>query len=64
MRELRFQGGGRPIRVSYAFDPRRTSILLIGGDKTGKDRFYEEYVPVADHLYDEHLDELRKEGLI
>ena len=64
MRELRAQSGGRPIRVFYAFDPRRTSILLIGGDKTGSDRFYEEYVPVADDLYDEHLEELRKEGLI
>ena len=64
MRELRAQSGGRPIRVFYAFDPRRTSILLIGGGKTGNDRFYEEYVPVADDLYDEHLDELRKEGLI
>ena len=46
------------------FDPRRTSILLIGGDKTDNDRFYQEYVPVADDLYDEHLEELRKEGLI
>ena len=64
MRELRTQSGGRPIRVFYAFDPRRTSILLIGGDKTGNDRFYEEYVPVADDLYDEHLAELRREGLI
>ena len=64
MRELRAQSAGRPLRVFYAFDPRRTSILLIGGDKTGNDRFYEEYVPVADSLYDEHLDELRKEGLI
>ena len=64
MRELRVQGGGRPIRVSYAFDPRRTSLLLIGGDKTGKDRSYERYVPVADDVYDEHLDELRKEELI
>ena len=64
MRELRAQSGGRPLRVFYAFDPRRTSILLIGGDKTGNDRFYEEYVPVADDLYDEHLEELRKEGLI
>ena len=64
MRELRVQSGGRPIRVFYAFDPRRTSILLIGGDKTGNDRFYEEYVPVADGLYDEYLKELRKEGLI
>ena len=64
MRELRAQSGGRPLRVFSALDPRRTSILLIGGDKTGNDRFYEEYVPVADGLYDEHLEELRKEGLI
>ncbi len=64
MRELRAQSGGRPIRVFYAFDPRRTSILLIGGDKTGNDRFYEQYVPLADDLYDEHLRELREEGLI
>ena len=64
MRELRAQSGGRPIRVFYCFDPRRTSILLIGGDKTGNDRFYREYVPVADRLYDEHLRELRKERLI
>lgn len=64
MRELRVQSGGRPIRVFYAFDPRRTSILLIGGDKTGNDRFYEEFVPLADRLYDEYLIELRREGLI
>ena len=60
MRELWVQSGGRPLRVFYAFDPRRTSILLTGGDKTGNDRFYGEYVPVADALYDEHLEELRK----
>ena len=64
MRELRTQSGGRPLRVFYAFDPRRTCILLIGGDKTGNERFYEVYVPMADDLYDAHLEELRKEGLI
>src|SRR5258708_1045063 len=64
MRELRVQSGGRPIRVFYAFDPRRSAILLIGGDKTGDDRFYQRMIPVADKLYDVHLDELRKEGLI
>ena len=64
MRELRVQSGGRPIRIFYAFDPRRTAILLIGGDKTGDERFYESYVPIADDLYAEHLEELRKEGLI
>ncbi len=52
------------MRILYAMDPRRTSILLIGGDKTGSRRFYEEYVRIADRLYDEHLEELRKEGLI
>ena len=45
-------------------DPRRTFILLIGGDKTGNDRFYKEHVPTADVLYDEHLEKLRKEDLI
>ena len=64
MRELRTQSHGRPLRVFYAFDPRRTSILLIGGDKSGNDRFYEEYVPIADALYDQHLEELKREGLI
>ncbi len=63
MRELRVQSGGRPIRAFYAFDPRRTAILLIGGDKTGDDRFYVKYVPVADRLYDTYLDELKREGL-
>ena len=62
MRELRIQRGGRPLRIFYAFDPRRAAILLIGGDKTGDDRFYETYVPIADKLYDEHLAELEREG--
>ena len=64
MRELRVQRGGKPLRIFCAFDSRRTSILLIGGDKTGNDRFYEEYVPVADALYDEYLEELRQEGVV
>ena len=62
MRELHVQSGGKPIRVFYAFDPRRTAILLIGGDKTGDDRFYERFVPLADDIHDEHLKELKKEG--
>jgi len=63
LRELRIQHRGRPYRVLYAFDPRRIAILLIGGDKTGNDRWYEEFVPRADRLYDEHLATLKKEGL-
>jgi hypothetical protein len=64
MRELRVQSGGKPLRVFYAFDPRRMAILLIGGDKTGDDRFYEIFIPIADRLYDEHLVALKKEGFL
>jgi hypothetical protein len=64
MRELRVQSGGRPLRIFYAFDPRRSAILLIGGDKTGDDRFYQRMVPIADALYDLYIEEIRKEGLI
>ena len=60
MRELRIQHEGRPYRVLYAFDPRRTAILLIGGNKTGNNRWYEVYVPVADSIYDRHLRELEQ----
>jgi hypothetical protein len=63
MRELRVQHAGRPYRLLFAFDPRRCAILLIGGDKTGNDRWYEQNVPIADRLYDEHLESLRREGL-
>ena len=61
MRELRIQHAGHPYRVLYAFDPRRMAVLLIGGNKVGNNRWYEEFVPVADRLYDRHVAALRKE---
>lgn len=64
MRELRTQSSGRPLRTLYAFNPLRTAILLIGGDKTGDGRWYETFVPIADRLFHHHLNELRKEGEI
>ena len=61
MRELRTQSGGRPLRTLYAFNPLRSAILLIGGDKAGDDRWYQKFVPVADRLFERHLPELKKE---
>ena len=61
MKELRPRGGH--IRVLFAFDPRRTAILLLGGDK--RDRWaawYQQAIPSAERLYDEHLAELEDEG--
>ncbi|HYL75288.1 MAG TPA: type II toxin-antitoxin system RelE/ParE family toxin [Bryobacteraceae bacterium] len=61
MRELRVQHQGRPYRVLYVFDPYRVALLLLGGDKTGDDRWYEKNVPLADQLYDNYLVEIKEE---
>jgi hypothetical protein len=55
LRELRIQHRGRPYRVFYAFDPERQAVLLLGGNKSGKVRFYEEYVPRAEALWEQYL---------
>jgi hypothetical protein len=62
MRELRTQHEGQPLRTFYAFDPGRKAILLIGREKTGDDRFYDEMVPRADKIYDEYLREIEEEN--
>ena len=62
MKELRTQHEGRPYRTLFAFDPRRIAILLLGGDKTGNDRWYTEFVPRADKIYAEHLRQLEEES--
>jgi hypothetical protein len=61
MKELRGHAGDAQLRVLYAFDPRRAAILLIGGDKTGNPGWYDQNVPIADRLFDEHLDQLARE---
>jgi hypothetical protein len=63
MKELRPRGGN--IRILFAFDPRRSAILLLGGDKSGRwNDWYRRAVPRADELYDEYLVELRKEDIL
>ncbi|MEO8179817.1 MAG: benzoate transporter [Deltaproteobacteria bacterium] len=42
----------------YAFDPRRTAYLIIGGCKLGNDRFYEQMLPKADSIFEQHLQEI------
>jgi hypothetical protein len=55
LRELRIQSGGHPLRVFYAFDPTRSAVLLIGGDKKGDDRFYERMIPIAERIWLDYL---------
>jgi hypothetical protein len=59
LKELRPGSGGRSeIRVLFAFDPARSALLLIGGDKAGNwERWYRENIPVAERLYAEYTTE-------
>ena len=60
LRELRPRQGASPLRVVYAFDPKRDAVLLIGGDKGGDARFYERIIPRAERIWKEYLDEQAK----
>ncbi|MBI4691711.1 MAG: type II toxin-antitoxin system RelE/ParE family toxin, partial [Nitrospirae bacterium] len=59
--ELRVQNKQRIFRIFFAFDPDRSAILLIGGDKKGDSQFYQRMIPIADALLDKHLEKWRKE---
>lgn len=59
LRELRVQSQGRPLRILYAFDPKRQAVLLLGADKTGMTdvRFYSIYVPKAEKRWEIYLND-------
>lgn len=63
MKELRPGSSGRSeLRILFAFDPRRSAIMLIAGDKAGNwSRWYRKNIPRADDLLDEHLERLSGE---
>src|SRR5258708_27907406 len=63
MKELRPSASN--LRVLFAFGPVRAAILLLGGDKTGQwEAWYKQAIPKAEQLYEEYLEELRRERLI
>jgi hypothetical protein len=44
-----------------AFDPARSALLLLGGDKAGNwQRWYRQNIPVAEQLYLEYTTELEE----
>lgn len=61
LKELRIQHNGKPIRAFFVFDPLRQAIVLCAGDKTGDKRFYQKMIPLAETLYNEHLENLENE---
>ncbi len=64
MKEMRFRVADGEWRVAFAFDPERSAVLLVAGDKSGvsERRFYRSLIRKADERFDRHIDRLAKEG--
>jgi hypothetical protein len=58
MKELRVQHAGRPLRILFAFDPRRNAYLILGGDKSGDANWYVDAIRRAEAIYSKHLKEI------
>lgn len=58
LKELRPGSSGRSeVRILFAFDPWRSAILLVAGDKAGAwNSWYRKQIPQAEFLYQEYLD--------
>jgi hypothetical protein len=63
MKELRFTLSDGEWRVAFAFDPRRSAILLVAGSKSGMNarRFYRQLIRTADARFAAHVQELQAE---
>lgn len=63
LKELRPASSGRSeVRILFVFDPWRSAILLVGGDKSGRwTQWYGTAIPQAERLYEEYLEERRRE---
>ncbi|KYC38479.1 addiction module toxin RelE [Scytonema hofmannii PCC 7110] len=63
MKELRFNAADGVWRIAFAFDPKRSAILLVAGDKSGisKRLFYKQLIKKADARFEMHLSQLEDE---
>jgi hypothetical protein len=63
LKELRpGSSGTSEVRILFVFDPWRSAILLVAGDKSGRwGRWYAEEIPRAEQLYEIYLKERAEE---
>ncbi|WP_374203307.1 type II toxin-antitoxin system RelE/ParE family toxin [Streptomyces sp. ST2-7A] len=63
LKELRPGSAGRSeIRLLFVFDPWRSAILLVGGDKSGNwSAWYRQAIPRAEELCVEYVEEREAE---
>jgi hypothetical protein len=56
LKELRAHTENNVFRIAFLFDEERKAILLIGGDKKGKNekRFYRDLIKQAEKIYQQY----------
>lgn len=64
MKELRFNADGGVWRAAFTFDPNRRAIVLVAGNKKGKNSkaFYTRLIRKADIRFDAHVSRLEKKN--
>jgi hypothetical protein len=60
LKELRFKFENAPIRILFAFDPKQQAVIILAGNKQGDKRWYTTNIPIAEKLFNEHLEKQRK----
>lgn len=61
LKELRVQSNGRPFRIFFLFNHKRNAIILIGANKAGKKKFYEEMIILAEKIYIKYKERIEDE---
>jgi hypothetical protein len=63
MKELRPPSAGRSeVRILFVFDPWRSAVLLVAGDKSGQwKQWYRTAIQQAEQFYEDYLGEREKE---
>lgn len=62
LKELRVSSDGA-LRILFIFDPWRTAVLLIGGNKSAKNEWnawYQRAIPIAEKIYERYLEQHRR----
>jgi len=59
LKELRSKTAENIFRIAFIFNEKRNAVLLIGGDKKGKNEklFYKNLIRQAEEIYRQYLDE-------
>ncbi len=60
LKELRFEIKRAPIRILFAFDPKRQAVILLGGNKQTTKRWYDINIPIAEKRFRQHVEALSK----